>query len=147
MAQIQKEEEARKKKLAAAAATAQAAVIGSVPSPVGGKSYANLAGKVSSPATNPVGGAWTTVGAGGKPRTPSGPPAPTTTRTVSSGIVPTAQPTAKKLPTRSSTMASPGGVNAQEEFRKWAVGELRPDLNKGIPGKTKPTARRQFGLY
>jgi PERQ amino acid-rich with GYF domain-containing protein len=30
---------------------------------------------------------------------------------------------------------NPGGVNAQDEFKKWAVNELRPDLNKGINGE------------
>ena len=140
MAQIQKEEEARKKKVAAAAASAQATAMSGVASPVGGKSYANLAGKVAAPpgVPNTAGGAWTTVGAGGKPKTPAAVPAPQTARTVSSGTVPTMQTNAtaaKKAPTRSSTTTSAGNVNAHEEFRKWAVGELRPDLNKGISGK------------
>jgi PERQ amino acid-rich with GYF domain-containing protein len=142
MAQIQKEEEARKKKMAAAAATAQATAMGGAAPAAGGKSYANLAGKVASPiASNLPGGAWTTVGAGGKPRTPAAVPPPATARAVSSGIVPTIQATAagaaaaKKPPARSSTTTSAGSVNAHDEFRKWAVGELRPDLNKGISGK------------
>jgi PERQ amino acid-rich with GYF domain-containing protein len=140
MTQIQKEEEARKKKVAAAAASAQATAMSGVASPVGGKSYANLAGKVAAPpgVTNVAGGAWTTVGAGGKPKTPAAVPAPQTARAVSSGTVPTMQTNAsaaKKPPTRSSTTTSAGNVNAHEEFRKWAVGELRPDLNKGISGK------------
>ncbi|KAK3711322.1 kinesin-like protein [Vermiconidia calcicola] len=140
MAQIQKEEEARKRRLAAVAASAQqATAMAGVANTVVGKSYANLAQKISSSPTapSPTGSAWTTVGAGGKPKTPAAPPAaPPNTRAVSSGIIPTMQPTPtalKKAPTRSSTMAIPGSVNAQEEFRKWAVGELRPDLNKGIP--------------
>ena len=140
MAQIQKEEETRKKKLAAATANAQATAMVSVPNPAGGKSYANLAGKVSSPAAaqSPVGDAWTTVGAGGKPKTPAAPPVPVPQRTMSSGVIPVAQPsatTAKKPPTRSATMSNPAAVNAQDEFRKWAIGELRPDLNKSISGK------------
>ena len=139
MAQIQKEEEARKRRLAAAAASAQAAVAGPLPSPAGGKSYANLAGKVSGP-TGPGNTAWTTVGASGKTKTPVAAPAPAAARSVSSGIVPTLQApasaAARKPPTRFSTMNNPGAINAQEEFRKWAVGELRPDLNKGIPGKS-----------
>lgn len=139
MAQIQKEEEARKRRVAAAAAaavSAQVATTGVSPGPVIGKSYANLAGRVT--AGGPQGGAWTTVGAGGKSKTPAAAPTPATTRSVSSGIVPTTQPptvAAKKLPSRSATMTNPGAVNAQDEFRKWAVGELRPDLNKGISGK------------
>lgn len=140
MAQIQKEEEARKRKLAAAAAaTAQTTAMSGVAVPAGGKSYANLAQKISgtSAAPNPTGGAWTTVGAGGKVKTPAAAPMPGITRSASSSIVPTAATTAaKKPPTRSATMAIPGLVNAQEEFRKWAVGELRPDLNKGISGKS-----------
>jgi PERQ amino acid-rich with GYF domain-containing protein len=31
-------------------------------------------------------------------------------------------------------MATPGAVNAHDEFRKWAINELRPDLKKGING-------------
>lgn len=140
LAQIQKEEEARKKKLAAATAAAQsqANAMSTVAAPAGGKSYANLAGKVGSPAPsgNAPGGAWTTVGAGGKTKTPVAGPNPTGSRTVSAGIVPTVQPAApaRKPPTRSTTMTNPGAVNAQDEFKKWAIGELRPDLNKEING-------------
>ncbi|KAF2479480.1 hypothetical protein BDY17DRAFT_39533 [Neohortaea acidophila] len=138
MAQIQKEEETRKKKLAAAAIAAQATATGGVASPVGGKSYANLAGKVAAPAS--AGGAWTTVGAGGKTKTPVTAPVANPTRAVSSGVVPSAvpapvaaaSPLAKKTPVKSSATPSAGSMNAQEEFRKWAVGELRPDLNQGI---------------
>ncbi len=139
MAQIQKEEEARKRRQAVAAANAQSAAIGAAPSPVGGKSYANLASKVAAPlALNAPGSAWTTIGAGGKPKTPAAVPAPPPARTVSTSVIPSAQPLAapaKKLPSRSSTMGNTSGINAQEEFKKWAIGELRPDLNKGIPGK------------
>ena len=135
MAQIQKEEEARKKRQAAAAATAQATAMGAVAAPAGGKSYANLAGKVTAPPPG-VGGAWTTVGAGGKSKTPA-PATPAAPRTVSSGIVPSLQaPAVRKAPSRTSTLNSADTVNAQEEFRKWAVGELRPDLNKSISGKS-----------
>ncbi|KAK5112256.1 hypothetical protein LTR62_004417 [Meristemomyces frigidus] len=143
MAQIQKEEEARKKRVAAAAAMAQANAMASVPAPAGGKSYANLAGKVSSPAPGQTGaGAWTTVGASGKLKTPAGIPAPATPvaampRTVSSSIVPpqASSTLQRKTPSRSATLNNGAGaaaVNAQEEFRKWAIGELRVDLNKGI---------------
>ena len=41
----------------------------------------------------------------------------------------------KKAPSRSATMTGSGAVNAQEEFRKWAINELRPDLNPGLTGK------------
>lgn len=136
MAQIQKEEESRKKKMAAAVAAANATATGSVASPVGSKSYANLAGKVTAPAAaTKSGAAWTTVGASGKVKAPAVAPAAPglSPAVVSSNSVPTVQ--AKKIPSRTSTLTHPGAVNAQEEFRKWAIGELRPDLNKGISGK------------
>ena len=139
MAQIQKEEEARKKRLAAQAASAQAAAMQSVPSPAGGKSYANLAGKVGTSPAPSASGAWTTVGAGGKTKTPAATPAANAPpRTLSTGVVPGAQPGAavRKAPSRSSTMGGAGQVNAQEEFRKWAVAELRPDLDKTLSRKS-----------
>lgn len=144
MAQIQKEEEARKRKLAAAAAQAQATNVASISATVGGKSYANLAGKISAPAPaanpNAPGGAWTTVGAGGKPKTPAAPPAaPAPTRSASTTIPSApAAAAARKAPSRASTMNTAGGVNAQDEFKKWAIGELRPDLNKGYSGELPP---------
>jgi PERQ amino acid-rich with GYF domain-containing protein len=142
MAQIQKEEEARKRRVAAAAAQAQAVAMASVPSPAGGKSYANLAGKVmpasaQAPAA-PGSSAWTTVGAGGKTKLPAAPsPAPAAARAPTSTALPAVQTAmasaVKKAPSRSATMTgSSGAINAQEEFRKWAINELRPDLNPGL---------------
>lgn len=144
MAQIQKEEEARKRRVAAAAAQAQAVAMASVPSPAGGKSYANLAGKVMpAPAqapSAPGGSAWTTVGAGGKTKAPVAPSPAAPARTPSASILPAAQPSVaaavKKAPSRSATMTGSGAVNAQDEFRKWAINELRPDLNQGLSGKS-----------
>ncbi|KYG44877.1 hypothetical protein M433DRAFT_5076 [Acidomyces richmondensis BFW] len=148
MAQIQKEEEARKKRLAAAVATSQGHAMSSVANPAGGKSYAHLAGKVTptSPNVNPPtnsSGAWTTVGASGKAKTPA--PAPVTvapSAAARTANVPNAMPSqqqqqqaSRKVPSNRAliTNAAPSGaVNAQEEFKKWAVGELRPDLNKNI---------------
>ena len=136
MAQIQKEEEARKRRVAgqaqisggsggaaAAAASSTAAVV---------KSYANLAGKMS-PAANAA-SAWTTVGAGGKTKAPVA--APVSASPVSGRAGP-AQTTAKKASTRNATGGVSGGgpVNAQEEFRKWAVGELKSELGKGYSGE------------
>ena len=141
LAQIQKEEEARKKRQAAALAQAQANAMSGVKSPAGGKSYANLAGVGGPPTQAPTAGgsAWTTVGASGKTKTPAPPAslaaAPAQSRAMSSGLVPTAGGTVKKAPSRSSTMTNSSAANAQEEFRKWAIAELRPDLNKGISGK------------
>ena len=138
MAQIQKEEEARKRRVAAAAAQAQAVAMAGVPSPAGGKSYANLAGKVqpaSAPSPLNTGGAWQTVGSSGKAKTPVA--ASPALRVPSSSVVPTLQPAApKKMPSRTTTMTGSGAVNAQDEFRKWAIAELRPELNKGLNGKS-----------
>jgi PERQ amino acid-rich with GYF domain-containing protein len=141
LAQIQKEEEARKRRAAAANAQAQAHAnaMSAVATAAGVKSYANLAGKVGpQPAAGPVvGGVWTTVGASGKTKAP-GPVPPPTTRPASSTIVPTiSAPVAprSKVAARGAAVINPGGVNAQDEFKKWAVNELRPDLNKGINGE------------
>jgi PERQ amino acid-rich with GYF domain-containing protein len=144
MAQIQKEEEARKRRVAAAAAQAQAVAMASVPSPAGGKSYANLAGKVmpasaQAPAA-PGSSAWTTVGAGGKTKLPAAPSPAPAARAPNSTVLPAVQTTmssaVKKAPSRSATLTGSGAVNAQEEFRKWAINELRPDLNPGLTGKS-----------
>ena len=143
MAQIQKEEEARKRRVAAAAAQAQAVAMASVPSPAGGKSYANLAGKVMPPSAQasaaPGSSAWTTVGAGGKTKLPAAPSPAPAARVPSASVMPAVQPmmssAVKKAPSRSATMTGSGAVNAQEEFRKWAINELRPDLNPGLTGK------------
>lgn len=141
MAQIQKEEEARKKRLAAAAAATQAAAaIGVTPAQqsAGGKRYADLASKVaSSPApASPVpgiGGAWTTVGASGKVKTPLPAPTPVTNRAVSSTVLPTVAAVKKTVPARATV--GPSAVNAIDEFKKWAVNELKHDLNKSVTGK------------
>ncbi|CAD0093165.1 unnamed protein product [Aureobasidium mustum] len=138
MAQIQKEEEARKKRLAAAAAATQAAAaVGVTPvqQSAGGKRYADLASKVaSSPApASPVpgiGGAWTTVGASGKVKTPLPAPTPVSTRAVSSTVLPTVAAVKKTVPARATV--GPSAVNAIDEFKKWAVNELKHDLNKSV---------------
>ncbi|OCK84296.1 hypothetical protein K432DRAFT_378700 [Lepidopterella palustris CBS 459.81] len=140
--QIQKEEEARKQRAAAAAnvANATAPTVGVAPPLSSGKRYADLAGK-HTPPTAPTqgGGAWTTVGASGKAKAtgvpiPTGPAAGV--RSTSSGIIPTAPVKPKPLLTGSRSATMGGGlasqVNAQEEFKKWAIGELKGDLGKGI---------------
>lgn len=115
----------------------------SVPSPAGGKSYANLAGKVmpaSAQAPVPGSSAWTTVGAGGKTKLPAAPSPAPAARAPSSTVLPAVQTAmssaVKKAPSRSATLTGSGAVNAQEEFRKWAINELRPDLNPGLTGKS-----------
>jgi PERQ amino acid-rich with GYF domain-containing protein len=135
--QIQKEEEARKNRAAAQAAAAASAVSVATPPASTGKRYADLASK---PTPVPVAGApgsspWTTVGASGKVKAPGGAasPAPAAIRSTSTSAVPTV--VKKPTVTRTPTTVLPGKVNAEEEFRKWAVNELRSDLNKAINGK------------
>jgi len=140
--QIQAEEEAiaRKKKAALVAAAASAASLtGAVTVPSGGKRYADLASKAAS-ATAPFPGAaaWTTVGASGKVKTPAPAPAPAPTRSVSTST--TAATPAVSAKTKASTAAATSAKTtlvaaqkqAQDEFKKWAVAELRPDLDKSI---------------
>lgn len=133
--QIQKEEEARKQRAVAQAAAAASTAGAAAPTPSAGKRYADLAGKGAPGLSNmPAGSsAWTTVGASGKVKAPGGAPTPTPTavRSASSSIVPSAAK--KPAVSRSTTIGGPSGkVNAEEEFRKWAVNELRHDLNKNI---------------
>jgi PERQ amino acid-rich with GYF domain-containing protein len=144
MAQIQKEEEARKKRLAAAAITqaaVAAAVVGAAPAQqtAGGKRYADLASKVASSSTpaSPIpggGSAWTTVGASGKVKTPLPAPTPVNNRVASSSVLPPVVAVKKTVPTRAT--AGPLAVNAIDEFKKWAVNELKHDLNKSVTGKS-----------
>lgn len=143
MAQIQKEEEARKKRLAAAAAATQAAAAisaaSAAPAPqVAGKRYADLASKVASGSPAPgspvagIGGAWTTVGASGKVKTPAPAPTPVNARATTSTVVPTAVAAKKTVPARATGAGSGTAVNAVDEFKKWAVNELKHDLNKSV---------------
>ncbi|KAF2154079.1 hypothetical protein K461DRAFT_277148 [Myriangium duriaei CBS 260.36] len=141
MAQIQKEEEARKKRLAAAALAAQqqATVLATATAQMQGKRYAELASKVAqstgpSPSTGTQpGGAWTTVGSSGKTKGPV-PTTPAPARTPSATVVPTPSAAVKKPAPARSTTATTGVsiVSAQEDFKRWAAGELRGDLNKGV---------------
>jgi PERQ amino acid-rich with GYF domain-containing protein len=135
--QIQKEEEARKQRAVAQAAAAATAFGVVAPAPSAGKRYADLASKAQPavPSVPGVNSAWTTVGASGKTKPPGGStpvPAPAV-RSTSTTIVPSV--VKKPTMTRSTTIGGQSGkVNAEEEFRKWAVNELRHDLNKGING-------------
>ncbi|KAL2070804.1 hypothetical protein VTL71DRAFT_13830 [Oculimacula yallundae] len=127
LADIQREEESRKQKAAAAILAAQ-------PTVSAGKRYADLASKVTPPA--PVGNSpWSTVGAGGKVRIPTGPAVstPQPTRAVSSANVAAAAPrtTRPAVATRSTT--GPAGANAaKDEFAKWAKATLTNGLNPDI---------------
>ncbi|KAL1650051.1 kinesin-like protein [Diplodia intermedia] len=140
--QIQKEEEARKQKAAAAAAASAASAASAAATTAslsqavgGGKRYADLASKQTPVATNAPGGAWTTVGASGKIKTPAPAPAPASpagNRTASVGSVSAAKPK-PAAPTRPPAQAAPmvGAPDATAEFKKWAANELRNDLIKG----------------
>jgi PERQ amino acid-rich with GYF domain-containing protein len=154
MAQIQKEEESRKKRLAAAAAATMAATavgVAQTQQAAGGKRYADLASKVAasggtaSPAPGSpipgVAGAWTTVGASGKVRTPA-PAASTPVNSSSSNRVasgssalPSVAAIKKSVPARATTGPS-AAVNANDAFKKWAVDEIKHDVNKNVNGKT-----------
>ena len=141
LAQIQKEEESRKQR----AATAAAANAANTTAPVtasGGKRYADLAGKIAAPPLQGPGGAWTTVGAGGKLKALNSPSATAPAqRSVSGGLINNITPVAKPKPTlvpiRSATIGSSisGQSNAIDEFQKWAKGALGKGLNSGINGE------------
>ncbi|KAL8679347.1 MAG: hypothetical protein Q9186_004352 [Xanthomendoza sp. 1 TL-2023] len=121
LAQIQKEEEARKNRAAASAAAASAAKNATTPAAsAGGKRYADLAGKA--PLANiagqaPGNQAWSTVGAGGKVKTPTGPVAATSVRAVSAnGTQPSASVSGK------AKVAGKTAVDkhaANEELQRW----------------------------
>ncbi|GKZ17631.1 hypothetical protein AbraIFM66951_011742 [Aspergillus brasiliensis] len=145
LAQIQKEEEARKQRLAAAAAAAQSAAASPPTAPSStGKRYADLASKA--PAASPVpasasasasaSGAWTTVGAGGKPKAP--PAAPSGPRSTSSATPVAVSPVKPKpatvaTPRTVSVATPPANPNrAVEEFTKWAKLALGKGLNSNI---------------
>ena len=145
LAQIQKEEEARKHRAAAAAAAASVATnASSVATATGGKRYADLAGKAALPILQGSSSAWTTVGASGKVKTPTGPAPALANRTASTGIVqPSTTATKPKAPAqvgRSVTIGSTvaGQQNANEEFQKWARAALSKGLNPNIPGNILP---------
>ena len=147
LAQIQKEEEARKHRVAAAAAAASAAAnTSTAATATGGKRYADLASKAVLPNLQGPNSAWTTVGASGKVKTPTGPAPALGTRTASVNIVqPSAVAAAAKLKApaqlgRSVTIGSSiaGQQNANEEFQKWAKAALSKGLNPNIPGNSYP---------
>lgn len=141
LAQIQKEEEARKHRAAAAAAAAAANVIG-VPVLASGKRYADLASKIVATGPQAPGGAWTTVGAGGKLKTPisaTTPSAPGLRAASTGGVAapaPAVKPKATPVATRSATLGAPllGQQNATDELQKWAKGALNKGLSTTING-------------
>jgi PERQ amino acid-rich with GYF domain-containing protein len=137
LADIQREEELRKQKIAAQSAQTSTGVSG-------GKRYADLASKPTAPSP-PVGGsAWSTVGAGGKVKIPTGPSTvmPPAVRSVSSANVATTSAARASRPAatvRSTTTSGQSNITAaNDEFTKWAKGELTRGLNTGINGTTRP---------
>lgn len=132
LAQIQKEEEARKNRAAASAAAANAASNATVAAPAsaGGKRYADLAGKAPSAIQAQGNQAWTTVGAGGKAKTPVA-PLPTPVRTASASNAPPAAPLLSK-PKPAGKMLDKQGAN--DELQKWTRNALSKGLNTGITG-------------
>jgi PERQ amino acid-rich with GYF domain-containing protein len=143
LADIQKEEELRKQKLAAASA---ATAMPGQSSVSGGKRYADLAGKPTNGPGPSAGAAWSTVGAGGKIKTPTGPSVSTpstTMRSATTTSVPTVASTKVARPVAAATrsMTSNGSTGqsgitaANQEFTKWAKNELSRGLNSGINGK------------
>ncbi|EOD49817.1 gyf domain-containing protein [Neofusicoccum parvum] len=153
--QIQKEEEVRKQKAAVAAAAnaASAASAATAAANVsqaiaGGKRYADLASKQAPIATNAPGGAWTTVGASGKIKTPApGVPGSPAARTASSGSISAVKPK-PAAPTRVVTQPAPlvGAPDAKEEFKKWSANELRNDLIQGTNAEEFVTNLLSFPL-
>jgi len=142
LAQIQKEEEARKNRAAAAAAANAANNLAGIPTLAGGKRYADLAGKVASPVTSGLTGAWTTVGAGGKLKTPVGLSAatPSVPKALSGGSVISAAAAVKAKPVAAPVRSNTAGGNASaqsanDELYKWAKGALGKGLNVSINGK------------
>ncbi|KAK1758761.1 gyf domain-containing protein [Echria macrotheca] len=131
LAEIQREEELRKKKAQGLHLTANS---GSA----FGKRYADLASKGSAPAVPtaaPVpsaGGGWSTVGAGGKVKIPTGPAAQT--RSVSASTVKPAvvAPPAAKAAAKTPVALKDAKSLAMEEFRKWMLREL----SRGLDGIT-----------
>lgn len=133
LADIQREEESRKLKLAAAAVTQPPQGVS------GGKRYADLASKPSSAGPS-SGSPWSTVGAGGKVKIPTGPAAaaPQLIRATSSSV---AAPSIAARAARPSpavrsttTSAQTGTTTAKDEFNKWAKGTLVKGLNSNING-------------
>lgn len=134
LAQIQKEEEARKNRAAASTAASNATNnAATAAAAAGGKRYADLAGKA--PLANvttqaQANAAWTTVGASGKVKTPTGPVAPAPARAVSTSSTQLAAPAKAKV-------AGGKAVDkhaANEELQRWIKGALKNGLNSGIPG-------------
>ena len=143
LAQIQREEEVRKNKAAVAVANA----VNIAPTPLaGGKRYAELASKVAPQVSTGGSSAWTTVGAGGKVKTPTTPAAPLSSAGVRAPSGGSVQPTASVKPAPKPMAAVAGREKAQEEFQKWVRGAVGKGLNGGISGMCLTFSSRWLGL-
>ena len=137
LAQIQKEEEARKNRAAAAASAAATANTANTTANVplaGGKRYADLASKGAPVPSTGGNNAWTTVGAGGKVKTPTTPTAPIPGASVKATSSASVQPAASLKATSKPIAAVAGKEKAQEEFQKWVRGAVSKGLNRDISG-------------
>lgn len=138
LAQIQKEEENKKNRQAAAQAAAAASLASTTAPIAGGKRYADLASRPTALAPQTGNAAWTTVGAGGKVKTPTTPAPGLNTRTASGGIVQPSAASAKPKPTISTATKGPAGQqHANEEFHKWTKSALSHGLNSNITGEVR----------
>lgn len=142
LAQIQKEEEVRKNRAAAAAAaasTASAAALAAAVITPGGKRYADLASKAALSIPQNQSTAWTTVGAGGKVKTPIASTPVLTKPTASVPAQPTTAPPTKPKVTVPARNAGGGAASnhqaALDEFQKWTKNALGKGLNTGIPSE------------
>ena len=137
LAQIQKEEENKKNRQAAAQAATAASLASSAAPIAGGKRYADLASKPTAIAPQTGNTAWTTVGAGGKVKTPTTPAPGLTTRTASGGIVQPSVAASKPKPTVSTAgKGAASQQHANDEFQKWTKSALSKGLSPNIPGKS-----------
>jgi len=139
------EEEGRQKQAEIAQLAAkqqQANAAGIAAAQMQGKRYAELASKIAtstslaSTPSNNSGNAWTTVGAVGKVKTPA---TVSTIRTPSITSVPANVSANRKSSTVGRTFSGSTTTavgNAQDEFKRWAAGELRGDLNTGVIGES-----------
>ncbi|KAI0127234.1 gyf domain-containing protein [Xylariales sp. AK1849] len=115
LADIQREEEAATKKVKESATQSGAAASA-------GKRYADLASKSSAvPVAPPPAAGWSTVGAGGKVKIPTGPSAvarsvSSTNVKASAALAPTDKPVTKSVGTNNTA--------AMDEFNKWVLGQL-----------------------
>ncbi|KAK4666445.1 kinesin-like protein [Podospora pseudopauciseta] len=140
LADIQREEELRKQKAKEADRQASAAAGAAL-----GKRYADLASKTSSPAgiapAGPAtqamtGGGWSTVGAGGKVKVPTGPAAQNRSASTT-GIKPSATPVAPKAtPKPAQTSLKDARNLALDEFKNWVRRELTRGAIKEADGLT-----------